>query len=118
MTDNLNKPFSPDWAGYQQGVKDGKAEADAWHAAILAECQLTEACYVEADPAGTVRRLIDWHVAVAAAVPQPTADLHAALRVAVRQNEHDMLMTGEELRAARAALTAAAALVAQGGQHG
>ena len=27
-----------------------------------------------------------------------------ALEMAVRQNEHDMLMTGEELRAARAAL--------------
>ena len=27
-----------------------------------------------------------------------------ALEVAVRQNEHDMLMTGEELRACRAAL--------------
>lgn len=27
-----------------------------------------------------------------------------ALRVAVRQNSHDMLMTGEELRAAEAAL--------------
>ena len=29
-----------------------------------------------------------------------------ALEVAVRQNEHDMLMTGEELRACRAALGA------------
>ena len=29
-----------------------------------------------------------------------------ALEVAVRQNEHDMLMTGEELRACRAALVA------------
>jgi len=29
-----------------------------------------------------------------------------ALEVAVRQNEHDMLMTGEELRACRAALDA------------
>lgn len=33
--------------------------------------------------------------------------LLAALRVAVRQNEHDMLMTGEELRAASAAIAAA-----------
>ena len=32
------------------------------------------------------------------------ARLRAALVVAVRQNEHDMLMTGEELRACRAAL--------------
>ena len=30
--------------------------------------------------------------------------LRAALLVAVRQNEHDMLMTGDELRACRAAL--------------
>ena len=32
------------------------------------------------------------------------AQLRAALEVAVRQNEHDMLMTGEELRACRKAL--------------
>jgi hypothetical protein len=30
--------------------------------------------------------------------------LRVALAVAVRQNEHDMLMTGEELRACRVAL--------------
>ena len=32
------------------------------------------------------------------------AGLRKALAAAIRQNEHDMLMTGEELRAARAAL--------------
>lgn len=32
--------------------------------------------------------------------------LREMLSVAVRQNEHDMLMTGEELRACRAALGA------------
>ena len=32
------------------------------------------------------------------------AALRAALSVAIRQNEHDMLMAGEELRACRAAL--------------
>lgn len=32
--------------------------------------------------------------------------LRAALQMAVRQNEHDMLMTGDELRACRAALGA------------
>ena len=32
------------------------------------------------------------------------AGLREALAAAIRQNEHDMLMTGEELRAARAAL--------------
>lgn len=31
-------------------------------------------------------------------------DLYKALALAVRQNEHDMLMTGEELRQCRAAL--------------
>jgi uncharacterized protein with beta-barrel porin domain len=34
------------------------------------------------------------------------AQLGDALEMAVRQNEHDMLMTGEELRACRAALDA------------
>lgn len=32
--------------------------------------------------------------------------LRSALQIAVRQNEHDMLMTGDELRACRAALEA------------
>ena len=31
-------------------------------------------------------------------------DLQAALKIAVTQNEHDMLMTGDELRKARAAI--------------
>jgi hypothetical protein len=38
--------------------------------------------------------------------------LREALAMAVRQNEHDMLMTGEELRTCRAALSADAAPVA------
>ena len=32
--------------------------------------------------------------------------LRAALEIAVRQNEHDMVMTGEELRQCRAAIDA------------
>ena len=40
------------------------------------------------------------------AVAEPFARLRDALLVAVTQNEHDMLMTGEELRACRAALGA------------
>ena len=44
-----------------------------------------------------------------AEAPQPAAqpmnaELLAALRIAVRQNEHDMMMTGEELRTAREAI--------------
>lgn len=35
---------------------------DPWHAAVLHECMMTEACYVESDPAQSVRNLIDWHV--------------------------------------------------------
>lgn len=39
--------------------------------------------------------------------------LLAALKIAVRQNEHDMLMTGEELRQCRAAIAKA-----EGGGNG
>lgn len=35
------------------------------------------------------------------------AELLAALKLAVRQNEHDMLLTGEELRACCAAIAKA-----------
>ncbi len=41
------------------------------------------------------------------AVYKAAPDLLAALIVAVTQNEHDMLMTGEECRAARAAIARA-----------
>jgi hypothetical protein len=41
-------------------------------------------------------------------------ELEKALMVAVNQNEHDMLMTGEELRAARAALSKARPNTAEG----
>jgi len=172
MTDNLDKPCTPDGAGYRQGVADGKAEADAWHAAVLAECQLTEACcYVEADPAGTVCSLIDWHVDVtvrgmidwrkedAAAVPQeaqqyraalehlragmvdakntnivdyidavlgdaapqPAADLHAAIMALLVDYPPDVDTEGDRRFfdvGFFACRTAAAALVAKGGQHG
>lgn len=54
---------------------------------------------VEADD--PARQLIEaGHEARAAA-----AELIGALNIAVRQNEHDMLMTGDELRTCRAALT-------------
>lgn len=42
--------------------------------------------------------------AVSAAKDARIKVLEGALRKAIVQNEHDMLMTGEELRAARAAL--------------
>jgi len=104
---------------------------EAWHAAILAECQMTEACYVEADPAGTVRRLIDWHVDVtvrsmidwrkedAAAVPQHAADLHAAIMALPCVIPPADLWQPNEWKAGyaaghRDALTAAAALVKGG----
>ena len=42
--------------------------------------------------------------AVSAELDAEIAGLRKALAAAIRQNEHDMLMTGEEFRAARAAL--------------
>lgn len=51
--------------------QEAAAVPDPWHTAVLAECMLTEACYQEADPAGTVKRLIDWHVANAARPAAP-----------------------------------------------
>lgn len=62
----------------------------------------------------------------AAAIEAQAAQIEAlrdALAVAVRQNDHDMLMTGEELRACRAALmtglqTMGAAAKGNGGRCG
>lgn len=42
--------------------------------------------------------------ALIAAQAERIERLEAALRMAIRQNEHDMLMTGDELREAGAAL--------------
>jgi hypothetical protein len=33
-----------------------------WHDAILHECMMTEACYVESDPLQSVKNLVSWHV--------------------------------------------------------
>lgn len=52
----------------EAGQEAAAVQADPWHTAVLNECMLTEACYQEADPAATVRALIDWHVANGAAV--------------------------------------------------
>ena len=48
----------------------------------------------------------DYATAALAAERAEVARLREALTLAVRQNEHDMVMTGEELRICRAALTA------------
>lgn len=51
-----------------------------------------------------LRQQLAHAAAVSAAKDAEIAGLRKALAAAIRQNEHDMLMTGEELRAARAAL--------------
>lgn len=52
---------------------------------------------------GAVQVAAGWHER-ANQLEAQVAGLRKALAAAIRQNEHDMLMTGEELRAARAAL--------------
>jgi len=37
-------------------------ESKTWHDAVLHECMMTEACYKEEDPLGSIQRLIDWHL--------------------------------------------------------
>ena len=39
------------------------AQENQWQQAVLNECMAIEGCYKESDPAGTVKCLIDWHVA-------------------------------------------------------
>jgi hypothetical protein len=38
------------------------AQQDEWRKAVLHECMMTEACYVESDPLQSVKNLIDWHI--------------------------------------------------------
>lgn len=81
MIDALPEPSTP----VPEAVKDSlptqaAAVPDPWHTAVLAECMLTEACYQEANPAATVKALIDWHVANAAAVPAVGRDAKDAAR--------------------------------------
>lgn len=70
--------------------------------------------------AAVLRQLTDWRKGVDVDPPAPLAvdkaidaavemiermeKMEAALRIAVRQNSHDMLMTGPELRQCEAAL--------------
>jgi len=35
---------------------------DVWHEAVIHECMMTEACYVEADPIRSIKNLVEWHI--------------------------------------------------------
>lgn len=50
------------------------------------------------------RDAVDMAAAMLAQLMDEREELLEALKLAVRQNEHDMLMTGEELRICRAAI--------------
>jgi hypothetical protein len=54
------------YASVRAALAAAQAEqANPWHDAVLAECMSIETAYAEADPVGTVKRLIDWHVETA-----------------------------------------------------
>ena len=61
---------------------------------------LLECVSIGVDADDPVRQLIESGHEARAAV----AELIEALRIALRQNDHDMLMTGDEMRQCRAAL--------------
>ena len=71
-------------------------ERDKWRKVLAESCADERSQLWEAGPGGGCSRAITAEADV--------QRLRAALEMAVRQNEHDMLMTGEELRACRAAL--------------
>lgn len=79
-----------------------------WESTYFEECSEWEAknCVAAADlrQLYTAYQMQAYAAAVSAAKNARIKVLEDALRKAVVQNEHDMLMTGEELRAARAAL--------------
>jgi hypothetical protein len=54
----------------------------------------------------TADQMHEYSDAENAALREQVRVLRDALQVAITQNDHDMLMTGEELRSARAALKA------------
>jgi len=60
----------------------------------------------EVMPVGAAARLTQLEAEVERLRAQQ-AELLEALKLAVRQNEHDMLMTGDELRSCRAAIAKA-----------
>ena len=37
-------------------------ECNKWYKAIVHECMMTEACYVESDPIQTIKNLVNWHI--------------------------------------------------------
>lgn len=71
----------------------------AWHVGTMSQDDFIEARGSELAP--------DLADAILDNLADNTPELLAALRIAVRQNSHDMLMTGEELRQCEAAIARA-----------
>jgi hypothetical protein len=82
-----------------------------WLAERLERRRLTRWVHATGETPRASGYVVDQDCAEAAAELRRLHDLNGelleALKLAVRQNEHDMLMTGEELRNARAAIARA-----------
>ena len=75
-----------------------------YHGEGLADVVHAHAAAVSAADNADIQWLYLREAEKVAAKDAEIAGLRSALAAAIRQNEHDMLMTGEELRAARATL--------------
>lgn len=77
---------------------------------LLADYEVSEHhIFIQPDVAVIERKIEgkDQHDMADARLIAAAPDLLHALEIAVRQNEHDMLMTGDELRVCRAAIARA-----------
>lgn len=75
--------------------------ADPWHDAVLAECMRVESCYNAADPAKTIKELIDWHAQEAAGVAETIkvqADNYMRLTCGAQPDQRESAAEGEPER--------------------
>lgn len=76
------------------------AQENQWQQAVLTECRAIEDCYAEADPAGTVKCLIEWHVRNTANWTKPAQEVEPCERMTKHVASYNELNVDDKLRKA------------------
>ena len=76
------------------------AQENQWQQAVLNECVAIEGCYAEADPVGTVKRLIDWYVRNTTNGTKPAQEINPHGRMTEHVTSHNGFNVDDKLRKA------------------
>lgn len=76
------------------------AQENQWQQAVLNECMAIEGCYTEADPVGTVKRLVDWYVQNTANWTKSAQEVDPRERMTKHAASHNGLNVDDKLRKA------------------